>query len=144
MVTSNITKTVEYKECFQLLNFQSKEELCSKLHKIVEFLSNHVKITAKNKIGDIMQKLNEYINEMNNFDMEDMRTAVKEIEEVDMNLHGSIGRKEFREVRYYLQYINNIYIINLSLITNSRKLTKQITSIFIRKHELNFISFFII
>lgn len=99
VVTKNITKSAEYKECFQLLNFQSKEELCSKLNKIIEFLSNHVKITSKNKIGDIMQKLSEYINEMNNFDMEDLTTVVQEIEEeVDMNLHGSIGRKEFREV----------------------------------------------
>lgn len=99
VVTQKITKSVEYKECFQLLNFQSKEELSSKLKKVVDFLLNHVKMSSKNKIGEIIHKLNEYISEMNNFDMDDLTTAVKEIEEeTDVNLHGSIGRKQFREV----------------------------------------------
>lgn len=83
----------------QLLNFQSKEELCSKLKSIIDFLSNYVKSTANNKISDFMQTLSKYINNMDSFNMDDLTDVVNKIEEdVDINLQGSSGRKEFREV----------------------------------------------
>lgn len=89
----------------QLLNFQSKEELHSKLNSITDFLSNYVKATANNKISDFVQTLNKYISYMDNFNMDDLKDVVNDIEEdVDINLQGNSGRKEFREVPYIFLY----------------------------------------
>lgn len=85
------------------MNFQSQEELCSKLKKIVDILSSHVTSAAKNKIADIIDKLNKYISDMNSFNMEDLTEVVNEIEEeVDAHFQGSSGRTQFREVNYLL------------------------------------------
>lgn len=100
-VGKKITQTPEYKECFQLLNFQSKEELCSKLEKIVDYLSNNVKSSAKNKIMDVIEKLNKFLSDINSFNMDDLEEAVNEIEDVDVQLQGSSDRKQFREVNHF-------------------------------------------
>lgn len=102
VITQNLTKTSEYKECFQLLSFHSKEELCSKLKKITNVISKRLSIAVKNKLRDIIDRLDGYINEMNNFDMDDLTSVVNEIEEeVDVNLQNCGGRQQFREVQYY-------------------------------------------
>lgn len=82
-----------------MLNFQSKEELCLKLKNIIEILSNNVKASVKNRIGDIIKRFTQYVDEMNDFDMTDLTEVVHEIEEeVDTQLHASTDRKQFREV----------------------------------------------
>lgn len=100
-VSKKICLTQEYKECFQLLNFQSKEKLTVKLKKIINFLSNHVKHSCNNnKLGDIINELKKYLDEIQSFNMDDLAEVVNDIDaEVDARFQASKGRKEFREVR---------------------------------------------
>lgn len=70
-----------------------------KLEKMIAVMSKYVRATANNKIADIIERLNKYIFDMNNFNMEDLTSAVNEIEEeVELKMQGTVDRKQFREV----------------------------------------------
>lgn len=81
------------------MGFQSKEELSAKLSKIVNYLSPFIKDSNKpNKIKDFVSQLNTYLNEINNFNMNDIEEAVLEIENEDNVITGQMDRKELKEV----------------------------------------------
>ncbi|RZC34411.1 origin recognition complex subunit 3 [Asbolus verrucosus] len=87
-VSSNITESQEYKECFQLLSFQSKEELCSKIKKISGLLANNIETSEweSSEIVEIIGELNVYIEKMNNLTLnkvEEMETEDVVIEQMD-------------------------------------------------------------
>ncbi|XP_018563187.1 origin recognition complex subunit 3 isoform X2 [Anoplophora glabripennis] len=97
-VSKNISKTPEYKECFQLLGFQSKEELSVKLSKVIDYLSPLINSHSKqNKIKDFVNQLNTFLNNMNNFNMNDIEEAVLEIENEDNVITGQMDRKQLKE-----------------------------------------------
>lgn len=106
-VSRNIIHTSEYKECMQLLEFQSKDELCSKLEKIIDILSKYIKPSSVNKINIIRDRLKNYVRDMNNFNMDDLTLIVNDIEKDDDKLQSSIGRQQFREVRNILIFHHN-------------------------------------
>ncbi|KAJ8929297.1 hypothetical protein NQ314_018004 [Rhamnusium bicolor] len=96
--SENITKTTEYKECFQLLGFQSKEELCLKLSKIVNYMSKLINDNVKqNKMKDVVDELSRYLDKMNNFDLDEIEEAVNEIENEDNVITGQMDRKQLKE-----------------------------------------------
>ncbi|KAJ8948400.1 hypothetical protein NQ318_009908 [Aromia moschata] len=96
-VSTNITKTPEYKECFQLLGFQSKEELTSKLSKIMKYVSSLLNDTNKpNKMKIFMDELNNYWNEINNLDMNTPEDKPHSVQEDNLIL-GQMDRKQLKE-----------------------------------------------
>lgn len=97
-VTRDITKTAEYKECFLLLGFQSKEELSAKLKKIINYLRIKVHDGGRKKTEAFVDKLVEFLDLMNNFNMEEMDDAVKEIESEESIVEENMDRKKFKQV----------------------------------------------
>lgn len=66
-VSENIYQTQEYKECFQLLNFQSKDELCKKISAIEELLLTEIrKRNNENRtfLEEFHKKLAVYVNNL--------------------------------------------------------------------------------
>lgn len=82
-----------------MLNFQAKDELCSKLSKIIDFLSYYVKEKQAGKIREYFTKLHNFLNQMNNFDMSVIEEAIDEIDiENNMEIIDTTDRKQFKEV----------------------------------------------
>lgn len=67
VISKNIEKSQEYKECLQLLNFQSKDELCNKMKKITDILTNNY-CNAQSEIDDVIVILKSYIHSMENLE----------------------------------------------------------------------------
>ncbi|KAJ8918404.1 hypothetical protein NQ315_008100 [Exocentrus adspersus] len=95
--STNICKTPEYKECFQLLGFQSKEELSAKISKIIEHVSSYLNNTGRSsKIEYFVNDLQCYLNSINNFNMTEIEDAVLEIEKED-TITVQTDRKQLKE-----------------------------------------------
>ncbi|CAH1997449.1 unnamed protein product [Acanthoscelides obtectus] len=96
-VSRDITKSDEYKESFQLLGFLSKVELISKLSAIIDILSPKLTSVEQNKIAEFVNKLEQYLKSMNDFNMEELQDAVEEIETEALADETIDSRQQFRE-----------------------------------------------
>lgn len=66
---------------------------------MADFLCDHTRSSANNKIEEIIDRLNNYLGEMNTFNTKDLTEVVNEIaKETDVQLQSSTDRKQFREV----------------------------------------------
>nr|CAH7723359.1 unnamed protein product [Callosobruchus chinensis] len=96
-VSKDITKSDEYKQCVQLLGFLSKAELVPKISTIINILSPKVKSTDNNKIADFLNKLEQHLKSMNDFNMDELQDAVEEIEHEETIEETMDNRKQFKE-----------------------------------------------
>jgi methyl coenzyme M reductase subunit C-like uncharacterized protein (methanogenesis marker protein 7) len=98
-VSKSITRSQEYKECFQLLSFQSRDELSNKLLRVKDFIENNVEQSQLD--GDVREgiitQLSGYVNKLNHLEWEE------EVEEVENDtLCEILDRKQFKEVYTWL------------------------------------------
>lgn len=76
----NITQTADYIECMKLLNFQSKDELCVKLTKIVEILTS--KEAPKNdETKQFAETLLTYLKNLDSIGTNDIEEIIEESED---------------------------------------------------------------
>lgn len=126
-VSKRITVTPEYKECFQLLSFQSRNELINKLEKIYKILENNNKFAGE-EIKFIIERIKDFVTQLyklNSMTKEDVRNE-KEREIANKKTDDWIQLKE--------------KIKNLSIQTESsngyEKLRKQILDFLSQQFEL--------
>ncbi|CAH0556949.1 unnamed protein product [Brassicogethes aeneus] len=100
--SQSITKSQEYKECFQLLNFQSKEELCRKIERVIMNVGSIVNVSYNkpNKLQEFVINLKAYLNDMdveNNeeVDVEILTDVTNNMEEPEIS--GQMDRKQLKE-----------------------------------------------
>ncbi|XP_066259603.1 origin recognition complex subunit 3 [Euwallacea similis] len=97
VVRKTITESKEYKECFQLLNFQSKDELNSKLEKIAKVMECYVNTSSKKtQLKDFCVTIKRFQNALDVLDLVDVTNV--EIEPThDAVLSGLTDRKALKE-----------------------------------------------
>ncbi|XP_060518938.1 origin recognition complex subunit 3 [Cylas formicarius] len=97
-VSNNITKSVEYMECFKLLSFQSKEEFCTKLRKITDILGCYLNERSK------VTKLKEFQNELKMFlyELDNIKLVEPNSQEPNGKVHlaKSTDRKALKQVLF--------------------------------------------
>lgn len=103
--TQNIVESAEYKECFKLLSFQSRDELSAKLSKIEELLLVETR-TKKNdhkpELQEFLDKLNVYVNNLRTVALDDSDEGEK-IETNDnkeVEFAQKMDRKKLKDVGY--------------------------------------------
>nr|CAI5833367.1 unnamed protein product [Callosobruchus analis] len=96
-VSKDIMKSDEYKQCFQLLGFLSKAELVPKISTIINILSPKVKSSVNNKIADFLNKLEQHLKSMDDFNLDELQDAVEEIEDENLVDEAMDSRKQFKE-----------------------------------------------
>lgn len=102
--TSNITDTPEYKKCFEFLNFQSKEQLSSKLSTIIQLISAIINnnCTKQNNLQTVLDNLNIFLNNMNLIDTVDAEEEIIEDKMIDDNvISGQLDRRQLKEVCFW-------------------------------------------
>ncbi|XP_050314452.1 origin recognition complex subunit 3 [Anthonomus grandis grandis] len=98
-VTKNITESIEFKEAFKLLHFQSKEELTIKLGKVVNVLKLNINETSKKTaLKDCFNELNTYINLLNNLNTLSPEEEEPEVMDCEVqNLGPVMDRKALKQ-----------------------------------------------
>ncbi|XP_066152225.1 origin recognition complex subunit 3 isoform X2 [Euwallacea fornicatus] len=96
-VRKTITESQEYKECFQLLSFQSKDELSSKLEKITKVMECYINTgSKKTQLKDFCMTIKRFKNELDVLDSIDVTNV--EVESIqDVALSGLTDRKALKE-----------------------------------------------
>ncbi|XP_056635382.1 origin recognition complex subunit 3 [Diorhabda sublineata] len=75
-----ITETSEYLECMKLLNFQSKDELCVKLTRIVEILASN-EVPKNDEIKQFVKILSIYLKNLESIGVNDFEETMEECED---------------------------------------------------------------
>ncbi|EFA03157.1 origin recognition complex subunit 3 [Tribolium castaneum] len=89
-VSRNITKSQEYKECFQLLAFQSRDELCNKVKRITDLIVNNSEGLEVGRV--ITDRLNRFLDNLHNLDQEEDENEVAQ-----EGISELMGRLQLRE-----------------------------------------------
>lgn len=99
-MSQNITKTQEYRQCFQLLSFQSREELSTKVRKVRDLIINNGNVANLSKeVADIIvDKLERFVDKLYNLDGEEEEEEVGNND----NISELMGRLQLKEVFFYL------------------------------------------
>ncbi|XP_015175736.1 PREDICTED: origin recognition complex subunit 3 isoform X2 [Polistes dominula] len=84
--SSNVTESQEYRECLQLLNFLSKEELLTKLESIKMILENTMKEEEKYLLKEFHENLTTRINEIKDASLDVINNNNAEIISADQKL----------------------------------------------------------
>ncbi|KAF7287625.1 hypothetical protein GWI33_005977 [Rhynchophorus ferrugineus] len=98
-VSENVCKTQQYNECFQLLGFQSKEDLCLKLEKILDILASVINENSKKtQLKDFFCDLKKYKNLLVN--LTDFNVDIEEKEkdsDVNNSFTNQMDRKALKQ-----------------------------------------------
>lgn len=95
--SNNICATQEYKECFQLLNFQSKDELMAKLNKICVVLES-----KKDELTELTHELRTLRDMLKLLDSLNLEDNEKDIEVDEALSQEKIDRKQLKEKLFRL------------------------------------------
>lgn len=103
--SQSITQSAAYKESFQLLAFQSREELASKLSKIEEILvleTRKKKNEQRPELQKFLDELNVYVNNLNTVGYEESEQDKETVEEENEEAFPEqmLDRKKLKAVSY--------------------------------------------
>lgn len=97
-ICCDISESPQFRECFQLLGFQSREELLDKLGKVLGFLesaSSNVSLKVSH-LKDVHQKLSKYYTSIVNMGIEATEQSLKSPSKIDIG--ENINRYQLKEV----------------------------------------------
>ncbi|XP_017783134.1 PREDICTED: origin recognition complex subunit 3 [Nicrophorus vespilloides] len=91
-VSKKLSETVEFKEAFQLLSFQSKDELLTKIDSVLNLLKNNIEIYTEENIVDDLKTFIEELNNLSNDQVEEVQ------EDLDcLNIEGTMQRAQLKQ-----------------------------------------------
>lgn len=105
-ICCDISESPQFRECFQLLGFQSREELLDKLGKVLGFLesaSSNVSVKVSH-LKDVHQELSKYYTSIVNMGIEATEQPLKSPSKIDIGENIN---------RYQLKEVNTGYLSNL-------------------------------
>lgn len=88
-----MTDTPEYKECTQLLNFLSKDQLVEKMSKMCDILRNFIKYGSTKELKDVLQLLITHMIEIKEADY-----TVDRVENEQPQLEEQLDRAALKQV----------------------------------------------
>jgi hypothetical protein len=97
-ISCDISESPQFKECFQLLGFQSQEELLEKLERvlyILESLPSNLSVEVSH-LKDIQQELSKYHTAVISMGINTMEQSLKSPSKIDIGVH--INRYQLKEV----------------------------------------------
>ncbi|XP_069688925.1 origin recognition complex subunit 3 isoform X2 [Periplaneta americana] len=96
-VASNVSEASQFKECFQLLGFQSREELLDKIEKVLSILQSAMKEKSGKcpSLKEVEQKLSEYHTKIAELGMKTAEHALKSPTKIDIG--ENINRHQLKE-----------------------------------------------
>jgi origin recognition complex subunit 3 len=97
-ISCDISKSPQFRECFQLLSFQSREELLDKVEKVISILqgvSSDLSVKVSH-LKDIQQKLSKYYTEIVNMRIKSTDQPLKSPSKIDIG--ENISRYQLKEV----------------------------------------------
>jgi hypothetical protein len=97
-ISCDISESHQFRECFQLLGFQSREELLDKLEKVLSILqnvSNDLPVKVSH-LKDIHQELSKYYTKIVSMRIKAAEQAVKSPSKIDIG--ENINRYQLKEV----------------------------------------------
>lgn len=97
-ISCDISESAEFKECFQLLGFQSREELMEKLEKVLSILQNVSSnmLVKASHLKEIHQKLSKYYSKIVNMTIEAAEQSLGSPSKIDIG--ESVSRYQLKEV----------------------------------------------
>ena len=96
-VSSPVHETAAYKECFQLLAFQSRDELQNKLQQVLDILK-------PSELPEVHQKISDYYKRINDIGSEKQDGSFKSPTKLDLG--ENINRFQLKEVIHSQVYGN--------------------------------------
>ena len=98
-VSKNITTTQEYKECFQLLSFQSKEELSKKIVRVKELIVNNFEQSHLDHEveGILVNEFDKFMTQLDNLEL--VEDKKEEVTQKDSLLE-LMNRLDLKEVTF--------------------------------------------
>ncbi|KAJ4436818.1 hypothetical protein ANN_16950 [Periplaneta americana] len=96
-VASNVSEASQFKECFQLLGFQSREELLDKIEKVLSILQSAMKEKSGKcpLLKEVEQKLSEYHTKIAELGMKTAEQTLKSPTKIDIG--ENINRHQLKE-----------------------------------------------
>lgn len=103
-VSKNITKSAEYNECFQILAFQSKDELIVKVSKVVKTIENDLESNkaSKDLLDEIVDKLETFVENIESATTAIIEETPKYSVELDLVASPKMDRKKLKEVLLFI------------------------------------------
>jgi hypothetical protein len=97
-ICCDISESPQFRECFQLLGFQSREELLDKLGKVLDFLesaSSSVSVKVSH-LKDVHRELSKYYTSIVNMGIEATEQSLQSPSKIDIG--ENINRYQLKEV----------------------------------------------
>jgi hypothetical protein len=97
-VSCDVSQSPQFRDCFQLLGFQSREELMGKLGKVLGFLESATSNSSLKvpHLKDVHSKLSKYFTTIVNVGTEAAELSVKSPSKIDIG--ENINRYQLKEV----------------------------------------------
>lgn len=103
--TKNITKSQHFNECFQLLNFQSKDQFCKKLSAITKILDINTSPadSCTKELKMIHSNLTKFLTKLEDIDsITEITQSLKE----QVHIGSASSRQEFKKVMFHISISN--------------------------------------